>query len=620
MQEHFFTLRHTQLVGAITFTFFGGVIWTGTCLVIPTQQTYLTIQRLAPLSGLPKDVGSKVEITEDITSAAEDNSAKHEGRQEEILVMLPEEEVEKIRAIAKDRKRVLKWFEEDIENQIRSDSPQVLQRTLQQLLFFIHVHDSVLNFTAIRHIGSLGTLEAQMALAELMTNPMTGREFCVREAGENLLYQITGEGLIPVIKVLENEIRQLSECRKILQKTFDRIKSLRGRLDDFSIEQREAKRALSDLIENQTLPDFIKKSKSALQNQVTTRGFSPLLLAIKEEWISEVSERHEILQERLESLKRWTKGGPRRNFSRDEQWWLLSPERERQVLEAHLRRLANHFEKIDHEKKAKILDILLVLRQGILQPLQAKEKIQQLFDPLATTAFPMALVEESLDPIQGDFLPRTQFRVGGPNGYLEIQSLRNWPGYREYVKKMQPNVTSDSGFLGKGEDWVECLLKNYETLEKVGSLLGKSAPELITQLADWLEESLIREGKFSNVEGTYLVRVNEQVIKVTVIPTRGHQGPPLPSVRESSIDYKLMNGGTGFKIKGRATEMHPDLIRLFGFPEGGASNPYALDYIELLALFTGSYPEDFRRMDHPPPVATVASPGYYNMEILERNL
>ncbi|MDP2904926.1 MAG: hypothetical protein Q8O22_01315, partial [Candidatus Omnitrophota bacterium] len=151
-----------------------------------------------------------------------------------------------------------------------------------------------------------------------------------------------------------------------------------------------------------------------------------------------------------------------------------------------------------------------------------------------------------------EVLPGTTFIPGGDNDEKAIVSLRQWYQYTGTVGRMQPHSYSSEGFLASGEDLVDVLLEDKKAVDALGVTFGA--------MADWLEEAL--RGR-ENGEAV----VNGQRLRVKWVGTRGFQSPPLPGVRNSSGMYWITNIKTNETV-GMVTEMHPDLIRLYGFFEG----------------------------------------------------
>ena len=170
---------------------------------------------------------------------------------------------------------------------------------------------------------------------------------------------------------------------------------------------------------------------------------------------------------------------------------------------------------------------------------------------------------------KGETLPGTSFVLGRQNGERDIESLRNWQEYQRVNTSMRPGQYSQAGFLAQGEDLVEVLKED----KRIVDALGVS----FENLANWLEQS-IKTGETSETI------INGQRLRIKRIGTRGMQSPPLPGLPGSSGMYWITNVATGESF-GTATEMHPDLIRLYGFFEGHTG--FRTDPVVMYAVYTG---------------------------------
>ena len=154
----------------------------------------------------------------------------------------------------------------------------------------------------------------------------------------------------------------------------------------------------------------------------------------------------------------------------------------------------------------------------------------------------------------GDQIPGTDFILGVDNSDSAIESLRRWRDYGKVVANMRPQELSYAGFLGRDQDFVDVLLQDARTLRRLG-FPGET-------LSAWLE-NFIKQYPPQREE----ISFNGQRLRIEGSRTRGWQNPPLPGpIRNSSDDIRITNLGNGSQIL--ITNMHPDLIRVWGFFEG----------------------------------------------------
>jgi hypothetical protein len=147
--------------------------------------------------------------------------------------------------------------------------------------------------------------------------------------------------------------------------------------------------------------------------------------------------------------------------------------------------------------------------------------------------------------------------------------------------------------LGRNQDFIEVLLQDHRTLQRLGVSRKQMAQWLRDLTNDQFRESLPQRQltdengqPLTNANGhpriTYLY--NGQWIEVDKVNTRGYQFSPLPGpISLSSSQIRITNHSNGGTIL--TTEMHPDLIEQYGFFEGDGgwrNNPESI-----VNIFTG---------------------------------
>ena len=173
-------------------------------------------------------------------------------------------------------------------------------------------------------------------------------------------------------------------------------------------------------------------------------------------------------------------------------------------------------------------------------------------------------------------IPNTSFVLGGNNDRTAIESLRLWSDYSRVLQTLKPGKSSESGFLSKEEDLVDVLLADYESCRQLG--VSKET------MTNWLRNIIVCIEKDEIYSGE-TISYNEQLLKVNCFQNNGWQNSPLPGpITLSSKDIEIINIKNGVNIT--TTEMHPDLIELYGFFEG--KGKYRNSPEALVEIFTGN--------------------------------
>ena len=154
--------------------------------------------------------------------------------------------------------------------------------------------------------------------------------------------------------------------------------------------------------------------------------------------------------------------------------------------------------------------------------------------------------------VRGAVIPGTRFRLGVANSRDQILSLYDWPEYAARLDLMRPGRLAGSGFLGPKEDLVEVLLADRDEMLS----LGTDPLRLATPL-----RALMTHGK--------LRHAGNRIVSGGVCGSMGNQPSPLPGpITAGNGIFHPKNLTTGFEVRSNVTEMHGDLLALWGFCQG----------------------------------------------------
>jgi hypothetical protein len=190
----------------------------------------------------------------------------------------------------------------------------------------------------------------------------------------------------------------------------------------------------------------------------------------------------------------------------------------------------------------------------------------------------------------------------------DVKNLKSINGLsiEQIEQRARPGGYSYSGFIGKDEKFIDVLLKDWETVEKLQVTHEELASHLrnILSLGESIRKislkasmgPIILDYKVSDFDENTIVAEGAQTLEVALLSTRGFQedifAPLKEDLREVDTPNQwneedvIRNKHNGVELRVNSGVL--SYIREFGFYEGGGDdNPYRVDPKKIMSLLTG---------------------------------